>query len=436
MMKLRILLISDHYPPFIGGAHRQTQLLGQELHKRGHAVQVVTTWQPGLPEAADDNGVTVHRLRDLRTALATRVGRDRASDGKQRHHPAYPDPVTIGRLRQIFQSFKPDVIHAYGWFTYSVAAALNGVDIPLIISARDYAYGCATRTLVFKGETACTGPAFGKCMQCAMHLYGVPKGGAAVLGSLIGNHLLKGKVSGIHSISTYVQEMVHRDFVANEAHTLPEAIIPSFRESRQTETHSTDPALQSYLTQLPQEPYILFVGALRLVKGIQQLLDAYQQLKAAPPLVLIGTREADTPTAIPANAHLLENFPHRAVMAAWERAAFGVIPSLWAEPLGSVVYEGMSQGKAVIGTKPGGHTDMIVDGESGLLVDQGDVKGLTYAMQRLIDSPALCTQLGNAAYERAANFVADVSVPRFEQLYYRVLNRTASVSMTLQSEAH
>lgn len=436
MMNLRILLISDHYPPFIGGAHRQTQLLGQELHKRGHAVQVVTAWQPGLPDETNEHGVIVHRLRDLRTAAHKLIHRSTSPDGKQRHHPAYPDPVTIRGLRRIIHSFKPDVIHAYGWFTYSVAAALNGQDIPLIISARDYAYGCATRTLVHKGKEACSGPALGKCMQCAAHLYGTTKGGAAVFGSMVGNHLLKGKVSGIHSISTYVQEMVHRDFLANEEFALPEAIIPSFRESPHSENFGADPALQSYVAQLPKEPYILFVGALRLVKGVQHLLDAYQQLKGAPPLVLIGTRESDTPTVIPANVHLLENFPHRAVMAAWERASFGVIPSLWAEPLGSVVYEGMSQGKAVIGTKPGGHTDMIVDGESGLLVDQGDVGGLVQAMQRLIDSPELCGRLGNAANERAAKFVADVSVPRFEQLYHRVINHAAPVSMALQSEAH
>jgi len=30
-MSLRILLVSDHYPPFIGGAHRQTHLLAKEL---------------------------------------------------------------------------------------------------------------------------------------------------------------------------------------------------------------------------------------------------------------------------------------------------------------------------------------------------------------------------------------------------------------------
>lgn len=422
-MHLRILLISDHYPPFIGGAHRQTQLLGAELQKRGHMVNVVTMWQPGMAATEDDNGVTVHRLKDLRTAVADMLPTQQKADGKQRHHPAYPDLITVRGLRQVVDRFQPDIIHAYGWFTYSLAVALQNREIPVLISARDYAYGCATRTLVHNGENACSGPALGKCLQCAGHLYGMPKGTLAVLGSELGNRLLKRKVTGIHSISTYVQEMVHRDFFNGKTVDLAEDIIPSFRENRHNKVDSADPALQAYVKQLPNKPYILFVGALRRVKGVHHLLAAYQQLHNAPPLVLIGTREFDTPEHFPPNVHVLENFPHRAVMAAWERASFGVIPSLWAEPLGSVVYEGMSQGKAVIGTKPGGHTDMIADGETGLLVAQGDVTGLTQAMQRLIDNPDYCACLGKAAQERAAHFVADVSVPKFEQLYHRVVQQ-------------
>lgn len=414
---MRILLVSDHYPPFIGGAHRQTQLLGRELHKRGHAVNVVTVWQPGLPAAQDDAGVTVHRLKDLRTALTRKN-----AGSHQRHHPAYPDPVTIFGLRRIITEFQPDIIHAYGWFTYSLAVALQGKTIPLLISARDYAYGCATRTLVYRGQESCSGPAVRKCLGCAAQLYGGPKGWAAVFGTLLSLPLLRAKVGGVHSISSYVRAMIQRDFLHDQGQPVAEGIIPSFRESNDDECYRADPTLQPYVAQLPKEPYILFVGALRRVKGVDQLLAAYQKLQAPPPLVLIGTYEADSPRRYPPNVHVLPNFPHRAVMAAWEGAFFGVIPSLWAEPLGSVVYEGMSRGKAVIGTKPGGHTDMIVHGETGLLTPLGDVEALTAAMQQLIDNPARCAQFGQAAKVRAAQFIAAVSVPRFEQLYQQVID--------------
>ena len=64
---------------------------------------------------------------------------------------------------------------------------------------------------------------------------------------------------------------------------------------------------------------------------------------------------------------------------------FGVFPSKWPEPLATVVHEAMSSGRPVIGTTPGGHEDMIDDGETGFLVPGGDSEALATAMARLID---------------------------------------------------
>src|SRR5205823_1014573 len=97
------------------------------------------------------------------------------------------------------------------------------------------------------------------------------------------------------------------------------------------------------------------------------LLAAYERLVDPPPLVLIGTKEPDTPP-IPAHVRVLLDVPHEAVMLAWRRCLFGVLPSLLPEPLGTVACEAMSCGKAVVGTTPGGHTDLLVPGETGLVV--------------------------------------------------------------------
>ena len=118
-MSLKILLVSDHYPPFIGGAHRQTQLLAQELHQRGHEVSVATAWSGGLAETEIDHGVRVFRLKQLRT-----VWRGLVRDKHQRHQPPFPDPITVVGLRRLIKRLQPDVVHAYGWMSYSVATAL------------------------------------------------------------------------------------------------------------------------------------------------------------------------------------------------------------------------------------------------------------------------------------------------------------------------
>jgi glycosyltransferase involved in cell wall biosynthesis len=416
---MRILLISDHFPPFIGGAHRQTRLLAHQLVARGHDVSVVTVWQPGLLDQEDDEGVTVYRLRQLRTLFSfTR------NDQNQQHQPPFPDPLSVWQLRRLINRLRPEVVHSYGWFTYTAAVALWGTTIPLLISVRDYAYSCPKRTLIYKGETLCDGPALPKCLGCAAQYYGRPKGWVATLGVTLGRRLLMNKVRGVHSISSYVQEMTRRDFFQTTTPMLDnepveEAIIPSFMVG--DEAHVDRELVAPYLRQLPAEPYILFVGALRRVKGVDDLLAAYQRLDSPPPLLLIGTVEHDTPKTFPPGVVVLEKLPHQAVMAAWEGALFGVIPSLWPEPLGSVVYEGMIKGKAVIGSTPGGHTDMIVHEHSGLLVPCGDVDALTEAMRRLLDDPGLRERLARAAAQRAQQFTAAANLPHFEGLYQRLV---------------
>jgi len=194
---------------------------------------------------------------------------------------------------------------------------------------------------------------------------------------------------------------------------VPQVIIPGFAVT------SEGPPDGALVARLPAEPFILFVGALRRVKGIEVLLEAYRGLDSPPPLVLLGTPEADTPTELPAGALALGPVSHPTVMAAWDRSLFGVMPSLWPEPFGSVVHEAMSRGRAVIGTTPGGHSEMIEDGQTGLLVSAGDVEGLRAAMTRLIDQPALREAIGARAAARAADFSADAVVPQFERMFAR-----------------
>jgi glycosyltransferase involved in cell wall biosynthesis len=416
-MTLRIMLLTDVYPPLIGGVELQMQLLGRKLTQRGHSVCVVTAWQPGQPERDDDAGVQVYRIK----GLASRLSRFSTQPGR-RHHPPFPDPGVVWSLRRLIDRFRPDVIHAYGWITYSGALALLGKSIPLLLSVREYAYTCALRTMMRYGAQPCDGPAPAKCLDCAMHFYGAPKGLAAALGVLSGRLLLRWKTRGIHSVSSYMQQITRRDLFDAGDHSLPDVVIPSFHD-QSDETARDSRELQPFLDRLPDQPFILFVGALRLVKGLRPLLAAYQRLAAPPPLVLLGRAAADTPAEFPANVTVLYDVPNRAVLAAWGRALFGVAPSTWPEPFGNVVREAMSQGKAMIGTTPGGQTDLIVAGETGLLVPPNDVDALASAMQSLIDDPALCERLGSAGRARARLFSADVVVPRFEQLYQRLVNQ-------------
>ena len=424
---MRILVATDHYPPYIGGAQIQTQVLARGLAERGHEVVVATVWQNDMPPVQHEDGIPVYGFRQLRTL--PRVARKR----RQHHQPPFPDPVTALGLRRLVKRFKPDVVHSYGWISYSMAAALIGTDVPLVVTARDYAYSCANRTLMRDGEL-CSGPALLKCTACAGRHYGRPKGWIAALGVLGSRPLLRSKTSAIHSISTYVQSIIRRDFLDDRSWSsdLSKYVIHDVIGNAPQPDADDDPHARA-LDRLPDGPFILFVGALRVVKGIETLGAAYQRLTDPPPLVLIGTVEPDTPAAFPEGVIVVTDVPHNAVMVAWDRCLFGVLPSVWAEPFGTVVCEAMSRGKPVIGTAPGGHTDMIVHGESGFLIAPGDVDALADAMQSLISDDELRERMGRSARARADLFRPEVSLPKIEHLYeeataLRALLRSSSSS--------
>lgn len=410
--RLRALIVTDSYWPLIGGANRSIELLAHNLARRGHSVTIATAWQEGVPLVEDRGAVRVHRLRDLTSRMGW------ISEDPYKHNPPpFPDPEGVWRLRRLIDQLEPDIVHAYGWLTHSTAVALLGKKIPLLLSARGYGNICAVHNLARKEpggrEVICEGPAPLKCLACSSLTYGAAKGTAAVVGVFGSGPVLRRKITAIHSVSRFVAAKMDRFLRLEGAHN---AVIPNFHEDA-----SGQPVDDEILGRLPEEPFILYVGAFRRIKGIEELFAAYEQLEDPPPLVLAGTPAPDTPDRFPAGALVVENVPYPTVLAMWERALFGVFPTRIPEALGNVVHEAMSAGRAVIGTRPGGHEDMIEDGENGLLVPAGDAEALAGAMARLVADGALRERLGAAARRRAAEFTPEVVMPQMERLYYETV---------------
>jgi glycosyltransferase involved in cell wall biosynthesis len=402
---MRIVLVSDAYPPVFGGATRSAQQLSRQLRRLGHDVLVATAWQRGLPALEHDDGVEVHRLRGLVSRVPAL-----SADPVRYTPPPFPDPEMVWRLRRLLRSFKPDLVHSYGWLTYSCLPALWGTRIPLLLAAREYANVCPVRTLVRQGRRrgqACSGPAWGKCLECAGAFYGQPKGAVTVVSVLGQRGTLRRRLNALHSVSRFCERAM-RDHLL-DGKLVPAEVLPDFRED-----DIDSPADPDILARLPSEPFILFVGSFRRIKGDEVLIEAYRQLRDPPPLVMVGARSAEPLPELPPGCTALIDVPHATVMKIWDRALFGACPSVVPEALGNTVHEGMSRGKAVIGTRPSGHEDMIEDGRSGLLVPCGDVAALTDAMRRLLSDPALATMLGQQARVSASRFTAEVVMPKIE----------------------
>ncbi len=88
------------------------------------------------------------------------------------------------------------------------------------------------------------------------------------------------------------------------------------------------------------------------------------------------------------------------------------------EGFGQVVIEAMAAGKAVVASRIAPLTEIVVDGETGLLADPGDEAGFARALTRLLADPGEARRMGSRGRERVRRlFSAERMVEEILGLY-------------------
>ncbi|HRY10993.1 MAG TPA: glycogen synthase [Candidatus Nanopelagicales bacterium] len=186
----------------------------------------------------------------------------------------------------------------------------------------------------------------------------------------------------------------------------------------------------------PEKPYVLFVGRITRQKGIAHLLRAAQDFDESVPIVLCAA-SPDTPelgaevsAAIDAlrekrdGVHWLNGHLERSdVRQLLSHALVFACPSVY-EPLGIVNLEAMGCEAPVVASDVGGIPEVVVDGETGLLVHyDADEPGqfeadFATAINKVIEDPSRARQMGHAGRERAiSDFGWDRIAARTVEVY-------------------
>lgn len=411
---MRILMLTDFYPPIVGGMEIHVRNLSAELAARGHDVAVVTLWHKGMAEFELDHQVRVYRIHGSVQRMAGLF-----SDSGKRFAPPLPDPETVWALRHIVARERPEIVHAHNWMVYSFVPLKRWSGAKLVFTLHDYSLVCVKKSPMYKGAP-CSGPAFGKCLGCSIDHFGLMRGIPTVLAKRLMSISDRTAVDMFLPVSRSVAE--DSGLVTSQ---LPFQVIPNFV---QDDVGMIRGDLRSYTGQLPDQGYLLFVGALMRDKGIHVLLRAYSDLTDAPPLVLIGAKWPDSPTEFPPNVLVLGEWPHDAVMQAWSQCLAGLVPSLFPDACPTVVFEAMATGRPIIASRIGGLPELIVDGETGLLVSPGDPAALKQAMQRLLANRELRERMGQAGQRKVTEFQAGTVVPLVERVYQKLARGAAPVA--------
>ena len=176
-------------------------------------------------------------------------------------------------------------------------------------------------------------------------------------------------------------------------------------------------------------PLVGFVGRLVPEKGGALLMRAAQQVLAVYPnatFVLVG----EGPAHQEWKALVGELGIGKQVVFAGVRddmsevyASFDmvVLPSL-IEALPMCLLEAMAAGKPVIATCVGAVPRLVVDAQTGLLIEPGDLNALATAIIRLLGNPDLACQLGqNGRAHVAQHFSAEAMAKSYIGMYEQVL---------------
>jgi len=173
-------------------------------------------------------------------------------------------------------------------------------------------------------------------------------------------------------------------------------------------------------------PYVLFVGRITDQKGIFHLLEAATRLPPGVQVVLCASAP-DTPEiearlrrAVSAHPNVVwinEMVPHDVVTQLYSHAAVFACPSVY-EPFGLINLEAMACETPVVASAVGGILEVVVDGETGLLVEPARPDVLAEALTRVLANPALGRSMGRAGRRRVETRFSWSSVAeRTEQVY-------------------
>ncbi len=145
--------------------------------------------------------------------------------------------------------------------------------------------------------------------------------------------------------------------------------------------------LQRYRSQR-----ILFVGREWERKGGPELLKAFRKVRQIHQdsiLMVVGCK----PKIEEKNVDIIGNIPLDKIPEYFAKASIFCLPTQL-EPFGIVFLEAMAAGLPVIGPRLGAMPDFIIENQTGILVEPGDISGLADSLIQLLDSPQKCLYLG------------------------------------------
>ena len=184
--------------------------------------------------------------------------------------------------------------------------------------------------------------------------------------------------------------------------------------------------IRSNLSISNEDFVFVFAGRIKKDKGVFDLLDSFENIQSAN-LLICGPNEIESPDLNRRFLSQIESLDRVHYLGNVENpehyfsaADVLVLPS-YREGFGTVVIEAAAMGVPAIGSRIPGLTDAIIDGETGILFEKGNVTDLCSKMKLCCDERSYVERLGVSAHERVSSnfsleYISSLQLKEYKKL--------------------
>jgi type III pantothenate kinase len=399
---MRILMISQHYPPFIGGYGMRCAEIAGQLRQRDHPVLVLASRDPAAPAAGAARGDGALRVLARRPVAGYQNPGPRDSLNYLGDRAAF-----LGNWRvaaRTARRFRPDVVCVYQFdeLGIDVIQGFQGWGCPVVLDVADL-FLCVLGKILREDA--------GLLWRTAKSLL----------------------------FRTFARELDKTDMILIGDHLKANYVKGGFRPEQMTVIPSgVDPR---YLAPAPPKPgpgtRLLMAGRVHPEKGVDLAVEALAILNSEGrrrfTLDVVGpgadgylaqVKELARRLGVQDDLRLLGPRDWEDLMALYERYDLLLFPSVCEEGFGRTMIEAMARGLPVIASRRGGSIDAITHMADGLLVEPESARAIAEAVRLIADVPALRQSMAEQAIAKVKErFNTDRQVLDTEAVLARAVER-------------
>ncbi|GCE45991.1 glycosyltransferase involved in cell wall biosynthesis [Thermosporothrix hazakensis] len=382
---MRILLVTDQYPPMVGGVPATTHKLAVDLVRRGHHVCVIAPGYCVRDAYRVEDGVHVYRFASF-------------------EWPTYKDQRIVftpfRRFYKIIKEMNPDVVHVHSPVVLGNIAQLLAHPLGLPVIATNHFLP------INMSRSLATHPLFGKPFSKIVYSYLV----------------------FFYNFCDYVTAPTRTalNLLYDHGLRIPATPISNGIDMQKFGPGQRDPQLLQRLGLPADRPIALHVNRLFHEKKVDVLVDAIAKLKTNAHVAIVGTGPAEAELREQAarlnlgdKVSFLGFVSDEDLLPLRRSADLFVIPSE-ADLQSISTLEAMACGLPVIAANSYALAELVDHGTNGFLFAPGNSTELAQHMDTLLSNPSLCVEMGQRSLQKVQVHDRERVLETWENLYRRL----------------